>query len=50
MYNQEHDEKVNLLRKQDVKGVDYSKMERKEIESLELILCLEQLKSSLWPK
>ncbi|KAL6846039.1 hypothetical protein ACP4OV_023487 [Aristida adscensionis] len=36
-YKQEHDKKVGLLRKQEVKGVDYLKMEknRMEIESLE---------------
>jgi hypothetical protein len=36
-YKQEHDKKVSLLRKQEVKGVDYLKMEKNkmEIESLE---------------
>ncbi|TVU10199.1 hypothetical protein EJB05_43711, partial [Eragrostis curvula] len=36
-YKQEHDKKVGLLRKQEVKGVDYLKMEKNkmEIESLE---------------
>uniref|UniRef100_A0A0A9DSZ8 DUF632 domain-containing protein n=1 Tax=Arundo donax TaxID=35708 RepID=A0A0A9DSZ8_ARUDO len=36
-YKQEHDKKMSLLRKQEVKGVDYLKMEknRMEIESLE---------------
>ncbi|XP_062193747.1 protein ALTERED PHOSPHATE STARVATION RESPONSE 1-like [Phragmites australis] len=36
-YKHEHDRKVSLLRKQEVKGVDYLKMEknRMEIESLE---------------
>lgn len=36
-YKQEHDKKVSLFRKQEVKGVDYLKMEKNkmEIESLE---------------
>ncbi|GJN34489.1 hypothetical protein PR202_gb23153 [Eleusine coracana subsp. coracana] len=36
-YKQEHDKKVGLLRKQEVKGVDYLKMEKNkmEMESLE---------------